>query len=207
MNLTIIGSTGLTGSLVLADALRRGHHVVALTRRPERLPDQPGPQRVVVGDGRDQDAVRKAVQGSAAVIAIVSARSRKGPHHTAHVATVLTSVMAETGVDRLVITSAYPLVGERPRVAMALLQRIFADAYADMRAMERHVNSTSLDWTIVRLNRLTNAAEVQPLRITPELFERPSALSRRSAAAALLDIAESGAHPRAAVNIAGGGTN
>lgn len=39
MRIAILGSTGATGRLVIAAALRRGHHVVALARRPDALGD------------------------------------------------------------------------------------------------------------------------------------------------------------------------
>lgn len=205
MRLTIIGSTGLTGSRVLTQALQRGHDVVAFTRRPTLLPGDARPRRVVSGDGRDPDAVAGAVRGADAVIAIVSSRSRKGPHQTAEVAGVLTSAMAEAGVKRLVVTSAYPLVGDRPRVLMAFLRRILADAYDDLRAMERHVSATSLDWTIVRLVRLNDSDDVTPLRLTEDLLGKQSAkprgISRASVANALLDVVESGSYIRTAVNV------
>ncbi|MBO0865273.1 MAG: NAD(P)H-binding protein [Mycobacterium sp.] len=203
MKLTIVGSTGLTGRHVLTQAPQRGHDVVAFTRRPDRLPRTVAPARVVAGDGRDPAAIETAVHGADAVIAIVSARSRKGPHHTAEVARVITSAMSASGVDRLITTSVYPLIGQSPRLPMALLRRVFADAYDDMRAMEQHVRSSSLDWTIIRLNRLTNADRITPLRLSTDLLVKPAAMSRPSVAAALLDIAEAGTYLRTAVNASG----
>lgn len=98
--------------------------------------------------------------------------------------------MTAIGVDRLVIPSPYPVVGVRPRVAMAVLRQVFAAAYADMREMERHVRGSSLKWTIVRLNGLTNSETVAPLRLSVDPLDRPAAMSRASAAAALLNIAD-----------------
>lgn len=205
MQLTIIGSTGLTGSHVVRQALQRGHDVVAFTRQPGPPPGDARPKRVVHGDGRDPAAVAAAVRDADGVIAIVSARSRKGPHQAAEVARVLTSAMSEAGVRRLLVTSAYPLVGDRPRILMALLRRILASGYDDLREMERHVTASSLDWTIVRLVRLTNSGVVSPLRLTEGLLENPAAkprgISRASVAAALLDVVESGAYIRTAVNV------
>jgi len=79
MKLTVIGATGRTGRHVVDEALRRGHKVTAFTRRPEALTERSRLDGVVVGDGRDPEAVRKAVSGADAVIAIVAAASRKGP--------------------------------------------------------------------------------------------------------------------------------
>lgn len=71
----------------------------------------------------------RAVAG--AVIAIVAAATRKGLHHTAEVTRVIVDTMARQGVGRPVTTSAYPMVGHRPRLPVALLRRVFAISPAD----------------------------------------------------------------------------
>ncbi|WP_433497707.1 NAD(P)-dependent oxidoreductase [Sphaerimonospora sp. CA-214678] len=203
MNITVIGSTGRTGRQVLAEGLRRGHQITAFTRRPRCLPAVPAPTRVVTGDGRDPDAVREALAGADAVIAVVAAADRKGPHHTAAVARVLTGVMAETGVRRLAITSAYPIVGDRPRLPMALLRWMLADAYADTAQMEEVVSATDLDWTIVRLTRLIDKPARGGVHISRGLLDRPGTLTRADVAATLLDTVEGDTYARTAINITG----
>lgn len=203
MRLTIFGSSGQTGRHVLAEGAARGHELVAFTRRPEALPDAGVPARVVHGDGRDPAAVAAAVAGADAVIAILAARSPRGPHHIAAVARVITEAMVDAGVRRLVITSAYPIMGTKPRVPIAILRLVFAANYADARAMEQLVSASDLTWTIARLNRLTNQPARGAVRITPQLFDKPSALTRADAARTLLNLAENGAHALTAVNVAG----
>lgn len=206
MQLTVIGATGRTGCHVLAEAARRGHRLTAFTRHPGSAADlarQPGVIRVVTGDGRDRQTVRDAIAGAEAVIAIVAAATRKGPHQTAEVATVLTDTMADLGVPRLTITSAYPIVATTPRLPIAVLNKVLAAAYADMRAMEQIVMASTIDWRIVRLNRLTNAPARGGTRITPGLFARPTGITRADASAALLDIVADDAPRCTAVNVAG----
>lgn len=204
MNITVIGSTGRTGRQVLVEGLRRGHHITAFTRRPQFLPTVPAPTKVVTGDGRDPEAVRTAVAGADAVIAVVAAAGRKGPHHTAAVARVLTAAMAETGVRRLAITSAYPIVGVRPRLPMALLRWMLADAYADTAQMEEIVSATDLDWTIVRLTRLIDQPARGGVHISRGLLDRPGTLTRADVAATLLDTVADSTYARTAINITGG---
>jgi uncharacterized protein YbjT (DUF2867 family) len=156
MRITVLGSTGRTGRLVLTEGLRRGRQLTAFTRRPETLPGSSGLTDVVSGDGRDPQAVRRTITSADVVIAIVSARSRKGPHHIGAVSRVLTEAMTDLGVRRLVVTSVYPIVADKHRLPIALLRLLFADAYADVSTMEQIVSACDLDWTIVRLNRLTD---------------------------------------------------
>jgi nucleoside-diphosphate-sugar epimerase len=203
MRITVFGSTGRTGRQVVAEGVRRGHRITAFTRRPDAIADRSALTAVVSGDGRNPHAVRTAIAGADAVIAIIAAASRKGPHHTADVARTITDTMSETGVRRLVITSAYPIIGTKPRLPIALLRLVFADAYADGAAMERIVCTSDLDWTIARLNRLTDKPPQGTVHTSRDLLDRPSAITRADAAAALLDIVADETLAKTAINIAG----
>jgi putative NADH-flavin reductase len=208
MKITVFGSAGRTGSHVLTGGLRRGHEITAFTRRPDALTaPSPGaaPARaaVVRGDGRDPVAVREAITGADAVIAIISARSRNGPHQAAEVSRQIAGQMADLGVQRLVITSAYPIVADKPHIPMALLRWFLAATYADAAAMARIVTSSDLDWTIAYLNRLTDKPATGGYRISRDLFRKPSAITREDAAAALLDITEDITLAKTAVHVAG----
>lgn len=203
MKLTVIGSTGRTGRHVVSDATRRGHEVTAFTRRPDALAGVERLAAVVHGDGRDPAVVARAVDGADAVIAIVAAPSRRGPHEAAAVARCVTAAMAGAGVSRLVVTSAYPVVGTRPRLPMTLLRVMLARPYADVRKMEAVVSASGLAWTVVRLNRLTDGAARDDVEVSRDLLDRPAGLTRADAGAFLLDAAESDAWARTAVNLAG----
>jgi hypothetical protein len=61
--------------------------------------------------------------------------------------------MTGLGVRRLVATTPYPLVGDRPRVAMWVLRCVLADAYADARASKDVMAASDLDWTVVTYAR------------------------------------------------------
>lgn len=202
MRVTIFGSTGRTGRLVVREGLRRGHEITAFTRRPHLLePSTSGLGRVVEGDARDPVAVSEAVTGTEAVIAIIGAASRRGPFHAAEAGKVITRAMTDAGARRLVFTSAYPLVADRPRLPVWMLHRLLAASYADLAEMEQIVMSSELDWTIARLNRLTDKPPQGQLMVSRHLLRKPSALSRSDVALVLVDLVETDNYLRAAVNI------
>lgn len=202
--ITVLGATGRTGRHVLGLAARRGMPVTVLTRRPHLLASPVGLARIITGDGTDPPAVRDAVTGADTVVAIIGASSRRGPHQAAAVSRVLIPAMTVGGVSRFVITSAYPVVAEKPRLAIGLLRLILADAYADLAAMEQIVSGQAgLAWTVARLTRLADGPARGGTRISRELLARPSAITRVDAAAALLDIAADRSFAAAAVNVAG----
>jgi putative NADH-flavin reductase len=203
MKLTVFGSTGRTGRHVLAEGLRRGHQITAFTRRADALQSTSTLAAVVEGDARDPDAVREAIADADAVIAIIAARSRNGPHQVADAARVITEAMLDARVRRIVITSAYPIVGDKPRLPMALLKAIFAAPYADNAAMEQLVSTSDLDWTIARLNRLTDKPARGAVRTSRDLLDKPSSITRADAAATLLDITHDAALAKTAINLAG----
>lgn len=202
--ITVLGATGRTGRHLLGLAASRGMSVTVLTRRPHLLANPEGLDRVITGDGTDPAAVREAVTGADTVVAIIGAASPRGPHQIAAVTRVLIHAMADAGVSRLVITSAYPVVAVKPRLQIGLLRFMLADAYADAAGMEQIVSGQAgLAWTIARLNRLTDGPARGGTRISRELLARPSAIARADAAAALLDIAADRSLAAAAVNVAG----
>ncbi|NRQ32201.1 SDR family oxidoreductase [Nonomuraea sp. NN258] len=202
MRIAVVGATSRTGLHLLAEAARRGHEVAAATRRPGALPADT-PARTVTGDGRDPRVVTEVIAGADAVIAIVNGGDRADPHRAEHVLRTVTAAMAAEGVRRLVVTSAYPIVGERPRLAIWLLNRLLATSYADVRAMEALVRATDLDWTIARLNRLTDKPPTGRVTCSGDLLDSPRPMSRADSAAALLDLAESRERGRTAVNLCG----
>ena len=75
MEIAVLGSTGQTGRLIIARALQRGHDVIALARRPERVETSvsvktpaSGNLRVVRADVTDPGSVAEAVSGVEVVL-------------------------------------------------------------------------------------------------------------------------------------------
>jgi len=159
--------------------------------------------RIATGDGRDRDIVSGAVVGTDAVLIAVPGGTGKDPHQAADVTRTVTAAMREHGVRRLVITSAYPIVGTRPRAAMWVLRKVLATVYADLAEAERVAADSDLDWTIARLNRLTNQALAGPPHVSTSLLDRATGLSRADAASLLVDLAETRDRVCQALNVRG----
>lgn len=201
MNITLIGSTGRTGRYVLAEALRRGHRVTAFTRNAAAL--EARPHAVVEGDGRDLEKMRTAVADADVVISIINGGDSSDPHRAAEATRTVMRAMTETGVERLIVTTPYPIVARRPFLLIWLLHRLLASQYADARDLEQAVTTGDLDWTIVRLTRLTDRPATGTAVIRRELLGTPRSLTRADVATTLLDIAQEGHLSRVAVNVDG----
>jgi hypothetical protein len=111
--------------------------------------------------------------------------------------------MPRAGVDRLVVVSAYPIAGDRPRLPVRVLRRVLATPYADVARMEQIVTASGLDWAIARLNRLTSKPATGAITTSTALLARPRPHTRAGTAAVLLDLAGRPAPARTAVNLTG----
>jgi putative NADH-flavin reductase len=74
MKLAIIGGTGKVGTRILAEALRRGHTVKAISRNPSALASQGGVTSVA-GDTDDPEGLAKLLAGEDVVISSVPFRT------------------------------------------------------------------------------------------------------------------------------------
>jgi putative NADH-flavin reductase len=63
----VLGASGGTGRLIVAQALARGLEVTVLLRSPEKAADLAG-ARVILGDARDGAVLRQALEGQEAVV-------------------------------------------------------------------------------------------------------------------------------------------
>jgi putative NADH-flavin reductase len=70
MNIAIVGATGNIGSRVVAEALRRGHKVTAITRDPKKLDRRDG-MTVKAGSTSDAPVLTRVLKGHDAVIVSV----------------------------------------------------------------------------------------------------------------------------------------
>jgi NAD(P)-dependent dehydrogenase (short-subunit alcohol dehydrogenase family) len=63
----VLGATGGTGRLIVDQAVARGDDVAVLVRSAEKAKDLKG-AKIIVGDARDEAALRQAVKGRDAVV-------------------------------------------------------------------------------------------------------------------------------------------
>jgi putative NADH-flavin reductase len=200
MNVTVLGATGRTGRLLVAELIRRGHQVTVLVRDPARAPKG---TRVVVGDSRHDAALGTAVTGADAVI---SALGPVGKDQQVHRDTAkhLIFVMRAAGVRRYIGVSGAGVdaAGDRKRTrdriisaGMHLLARaMVADKTAEL-ALWR---GTDLDWTLVRPPRLIDGSPTGQVEHEAHLSTRSTGMRRSDLAVFLADVLENGLYHRQA---------
>lgn len=161
MRIVVFGATGRTGHPLVEQALERGHEVVAFVRSPAKLSVSDDSLTVVEGDVYSGTGVSDAVAGADAVVSVLG-QTGDGPDDLLTVAGEhVVDAMQRHGVSRYVtlVGAGVREPGENVslsgRVMGALLRLVSWDVLADAEAHVEDVKSTDLDWTVVRVPRLT----------------------------------------------------
>jgi len=169
MDLAVFGASGPTGRQVVRQALTAGHHVTAVTRKPDEYPLSSPHLDVIAADVTDPDGVERALFGQKAVISTFGVPYSKNEItvYSEGIANIMRA-MTIHNIERLVCVSSTTVATEeapgetlfwRKVVSPFLRNKLGRTLYDDMARMEGIVQSSSLDWTIVRPAGLFNAAE------------------------------------------------
>jgi putative NADH-flavin reductase len=160
MKLVVLGATGGTGLEIVRRGLEHGHCITALVRSPERLKAFQDQISIKQGDLLNSSELEKVILSQDAVVSGFGPRvpvSKADANLLQHFAVALTRAMQRTGVRRLVVGSVAFLFRDSIMPPTYLFGRLFFPAVvADSSAMERALEESTLDWTIVRPPQLTD---------------------------------------------------
>ncbi|MEO6433315.1 MAG: NAD(P)-dependent oxidoreductase [Sphingomicrobium sp.] len=140
MRLAITGGTGFVGSHLIDRALAAGHHVTALTRRPQT---ERNGVTWIAGDLADRPALKHLVEGADAVIHVAGVLNvpTVAAFEAGNVEGTLAMLASATaaGIHRFVFVSS--LAAREPQLSMYGASKAKAEAI---------VERSGLDWAIVR---------------------------------------------------------
>lgn len=193
MQITVFGASGKVGSLVVEEALRRGHTVVAFVHNHNLF--SPNDALIIrKGDVYNADDVAVALEGSQAVISCLSSWGRPGRNVLTSFVGSVVPAMAQHNITRLVSLTGIGVQkdpGKLHRALLGMLQwlpvgKVFGDA-------ERHVHlldGSSLEWTAV-CSPVMNNFGTTGYRLNLRTGNPFATINRLAVAASLLDLAES----------------
>ena len=160
MSIVVFGANGSTGRLLVSHALAAGHQVIAVTRRPDKFPQQHPNLTVARADVLDASAVEGVVSGADAILSTLGApygRKRVAVYSVG--ARNILAAMERHQVRRLVVVSS-SATDPKPyadagfffnRVVQPFVVNVLGKTvYEDMRRMEDLIRNSEVDWTIVR---------------------------------------------------------
>jgi putative NADH-flavin reductase len=167
--LVVLGATGATGVEIVRRAIERGHSVTAFVRSPDRLKTFDGGLTVKKGDLLSSAELEGVIHGHDAVVSAFGPRqpiSKADANLLQRFAAALTTAMPPAGVRRVVVESVAFLFPDSLVPPAYLFGKLFFPGMvADSSAMERILEGSELDWTIVRPPQLTDGPYTGKYRV------------------------------------------
>lgn len=162
MQITVFGSTGKVGRLVVQEAIWRGHTVVAFQRRPP--PSKTFPNiRFVQGDIYDAAAVKAAITGSDAAISTLGSWGTPRKNILSVGMSAIIPAMQAEGISRIVtVTGAEArAAGDHLSIIHRVMHTLLGLAAGKvLRDSETHIaqlENSDLDYTVIRSPIMTNS--------------------------------------------------
>jgi putative NADH-flavin reductase len=171
VKLTLFGSTGRTGRLLVEAALARGYYITAFARNPARLGLQSERLYVLQGEILDPQKVSEAVEEADAVISVLGPTNNQPTFEVSKGMANILAAMQVHSVRRLVVSCGASVrdpndaPGLFDRVVGAWLKLTSHNVYEDMLRMVRLVQASDRAWTVVRVPMLTDAPKTGNVRV------------------------------------------
>lgn len=155
MKVMVLGGAGRVGRLVVAEALERGHEVLALVRNAAKLANLRHPNLTVMpGDALDDRVLQRISLGYDAVVQAIGAPAARATTVFSDSTKVLLEVMKTNGIRRLVAITgigAGDSKGHGGFVYDHIVYPLFTKPlYEDKTRQEELIKASGLDWVIVR---------------------------------------------------------
>jgi putative NADH-flavin reductase len=154
MKIAVVGASGNAGSRIVAELSRRGHHVTAIARNPDKIAGLPQ-VTAVKGDAQDQAALTELLSGQDVAISSI--------HFLASDPAKLIGAAKASGVGRYLVVGGAGSLEVAPGVRLVTTPGFPAQykaeaekgaAFLDLLALEKDLN-----WTFLSPSALFTAGE------------------------------------------------
>jgi putative NADH-flavin reductase len=165
MKITILGSTGFVGKVLIKKAIAAGYQVKTLARNPEKLEEIKDKIEIITGSVFESSSIEAAIEGAEVVLSTIGPPQRNpgDPVQYEKAMKNIVSAMDKYGIKRYIhIGGAAHQGGENEvwnfnRKFLRLFLNLFGKQILVAKHLEWEVLKTSdLDWTLVRPPRITN---------------------------------------------------
>jgi len=171
MKIVVFGATGGMGSCVVEQALDAGYVVTAFVRTPSKLTVQHPNLNVVLGDVVNAEAVANVIAKHEAVLSVLGPTRPPIPYMMEIAAKNIVAGMQKYGLRRIVSTTGAGVrqSEDQPKFIdhfiAAMLNLLAKDVVLDSAANVNVIQSSELDWTVVRFPRLMDGAHTGTYRV------------------------------------------
>lgn len=203
MKVIVFGASGATGSLVVEQALARGHEVSVLLR--DRSDLKLNVAHVFEGDATNPDDVLRAMHGQeAAIDTIGGSTPYKETHLESSAAQNIIDAMRKTGARRLIAISMMGIGDSESQAPFwyryLLMPTFLRGSTKDKTEMESEVQASGIDFVLARPPLLTNDAATGNIRILDD-DSTGHKITRADLAVFLVDQLETDEHLNRAITV------
>jgi putative NADH-flavin reductase len=147
MDILLVGASGMIGSRILAEAVSRGHHVVAAARRPEKIRTSANVKAIKL-DATDASALTAAAKDVDAIVIATSPRGGGDPIQEATaVGDAAIAAANATGKRLLVIGGAGSLKTPDGKSVADTLPASYRGEALAMRGVLESLKASGTTWT------------------------------------------------------------
>lgn len=188
----IFGATGRAGQHLVRAALDGGYQVRALARDPSKLSIDSDRLVVVQGSLKDADCVAEVVTAAGAVLSVLGPTSNEPTFAISQGMQTIIQAMKKSGARRLILSAGAGVghPGDAPglfnKLINVALKTTAKNVYEDMLRTVEAVRQSGLDWTVVRVPRLTDGPQSGQVRVGMVGKGTGTSLSRADMAAFML---------------------
>ena len=200
MQITIFGASGKVGSLVVEEALRRGHTVIAFTHSRDLFVPS-NKMGVIKGDIHRAEDVQKALKSSDAVISTLGSWHSKSKDILSSAMKTIIPAMEAAGITRIVTLTGAGAFDEKDnppagqKIAHAVLGSFAGKILQDGEQHMRLLRASNLDWTVIR-SPVMSSFGGEHYKLSSKLPKLFDLVPRKAVATALLDQLQSPEHVR-----------
>ena len=165
MKITILGSTGFVGKVLIKKAIAAGYQVKTLARSPKKLEEFKDKIEIIKGSVFESSSVEAAIEGAEVVLSTIGPPQRNpgDPVQYEKAMKDIVSAMNKYGIKRYIhIGGAGHSGGENEEWTMSRKSlRFFLTLFSKQILVAKHLEwevlkTSDLDWTLVRPPRITN---------------------------------------------------
>ena len=205
MKIVIFGATGKTGSLLVEQALAKGHQVTAYVRNPQSIKIENKNLKIVVGNLTETLKLKDALAGAEACFSTLGGNSltKRSPELVLGIDNIV-RVAEQEVVPKFIYLSSFG-AGDSKKLMPAVMRFFVVDLMlrvplADHNLNEQRIMSSKLHWTIVRPGGLNDKPLTGSFNHGTEKFKQgKTSISRADVAAFMLKQLEDSTYSKKAV--------
>lgn len=161
MKVCVFGADGQTGEHVVNELLSRGHKLIAFVYKNEGKRKET--VEYIKGDVLNLDDVKRAVEKSEAVISVIGHIKNSNPRLQTQGISNIVLAMKENNISRIISLTGTGVRNKNDKPSIIdiilnfIIKKIDSDRIADGIEHAETLKSSGLDWTIIRVLKLTNS--------------------------------------------------